>query len=59
MEVSRQLHALAVLLWGESEPGARWVEGEVVWTLRSTEKSSCPAGNRTSDLQPIARCYTD
>jgi hypothetical protein len=59
VEVNGEPYTPDILLSGKMPPvpieqEAGWAP-EPVWMLWSTEKSVAPAGNRISDLQPVAR----
>jgi hypothetical protein len=52
--MSGQLHAPAVLLQGKEPTVA--IEEEVQW---APVPVSCPVGNRSPAIQPVAQSYTD
>jgi hypothetical protein len=63
MEVSGQLHAPAALSPGENLlVPTGWEVGWIPTGLESVkqkQKFLAPVGNRTPDVQAIARCYTN
>jgi hypothetical protein len=58
MEVSCQVHALAVLLPKEILPGTYWIPGLGLGVVAKGEVSA-PVGNGIQVVQPVSSHFTD